>query len=203
MSFQFRRRGDVREQSPQQEPFFQNTAVQQPFVDTAVYPQMSQPQGYEPRTNSGFPQNQPHSQQMQNMQHSGAFAQQPTQPYFQANNGTSYSQPQSQGNMQQPMLNSAMGQAYGMAQPQMGPQQQYPNVMNIQDAYMHPVQASQLTGQKNNFQGYNQAAQMQIPHRPPQRQQTSSANYTPEDVRSLSFWQETNANSGFEDHDEL
>ena len=30
MSFKFRCRGDVSEQSPQQEPFFQNTAGQQP-----------------------------------------------------------------------------------------------------------------------------------------------------------------------------
>jgi hypothetical protein len=201
MSFQFRRRGDVREQSPQQEPFFQSTAGQQPFVDTTVYPQMSQHQGYEPRMNNGFPQNQPHPQQMQNMQQLGAFTQQPAQPYFQANNGTPYSHHQAQGNVQQPqpMVNSAMGQAYGMAQPQMGPQQQYPNVMNIQDAYMHPIQASQLTGQKNNFQGYSQTAQMQAP----QRQQNSSPNFAPEDVRSLSFWQESNANSGFEDYDEL
>lgn len=200
MSFQFRRRGDVREQSPQQEPFFQNTSGQQPFVEPMVYPQMNQHQGYEPRMNSGFQQNQSHPQQLQNMQQLGGFAQQSAQPYFQENNGHPYSQPQPQGNVQQPtqMLNSAMGQPYGMAQPQMGMQQQYPSVMNTQDAYMHPIQASQLTGQKSNFQGYNQSAQIHAS----QRHQTSSTNYVPEDVRSLSFWQETNANSGFEDPDE-
>ncbi len=210
MSFQFRRRGDVREQSPQQEPFFQNTTNQQAFVDTTVYPQMGQPQGYDPRINNGFgPQNQPHPQQLQNMQPGGP-AQQPAQPYFQGNNGNFYNYPQTQAgtqaNMQQhphqQMLNPAMGQPYGMAQPQMGPQQQYPGMVNTQDAYMHPAQASQLAGQKNNFQAYNQAAQGQMTQGQAQGGQPApSANYVPEDVRSLSFWQETNANSGFEDPD--
>lgn len=202
MSFQFRRRGDVREQLPQQEPFFQNTSVQQPFVDPVAYPQMSQSHGYDPHINSCFPQNQIHPQQLQGIQ-SGIPTQQPAQPYFQGNNGNFYGAPQPgiQGHMQQqPMLNPAMGQPYGgMSQPQMGPQQQYPSMVNTQDTYMHPIQASQLAGKKNNFQGYNQAAQAQGQF---QRQQASSANYAPEDVRSLSFWQETNANSGFEDLDD-
>lgn len=202
MSFQFRRRGDVREQSPQQEPFFQNTIGQQPFVDSTTYPQMGPSQGYDPRVNSGFgPPNQAHPQQLQSIQ-PGVPAQQHGQSYFQGNNGNFYGPPQAgmQGHMQQqPMLSPAMDQPYGMAQPQMGPQQQYPSMANTQDAYMHPVQASQLAGKKNNFQGYNQAAQAQGQ---PQRQQIPSAGYAAEDVRSLSFWQETNANSGFEDLDE-
>ena len=37
MSFQFRRRGDVREQSPQQEPFFQNSSNQQNIIDSTLY----------------------------------------------------------------------------------------------------------------------------------------------------------------------
>ncbi len=209
MSFQFRRRGDVREQSPQQEPFFQNISGQQPFVDTTVYPQMGQPQGYDPRFNNGLGQpNQPHQsqhhpQQLQNMQ-PGIPAQQQTpqsHQFFQGNNGNFYSPQQAgaQGNMQQQhpqshMLNPSMGQAYGMTQPQMGHQQQHPDMMhnNAPGAYMHPVQASQMAEQKANFQGYAQSAQGQKP---------PSANYTPEDVRSLSFWQETQTNSGFEDPD--
>ena len=203
MSFQFRRRGDVREQSPQQEPFFQNTTGQQPFVDTTVYPQMGQPQEYDPRFNNGFgQQNQPHPpQQLQNMQ--PGTTQQPAQPYFQANNGNFYGQPQSQGNMQQhpqqPLLNPSMGQPYGMAQPQMGSQQQYPGVVNPQD-YINPIQASQLSNQRNNFQSYSQTDQRA--HAQGVQQAPSAQYTTPEDVRSLSFWQETNANSGFEDPDE-
>lgn len=183
MSFKFRRRGDVNEQSPQQEPFFQNTAGQQPYVDAAGYPQMGQPQGYDPRFNNGFgPQNQPYPQQPYGM-NPGASVQQPTQPYFNGNNENFYNpqQPGMQGNMQQPTLNPSSNQPYGMMPPQMHPQA--PN------GYMHPVQASQL----GNFQGY--------PPQATQGQQAPSAGYAPEDVRSLSFWQETQANSGFEDPD--
>jgi len=49
MSFRFRRRGDVNDQSPQQEPFFQNAAGQQQlFSDNPGYPQMGPQQGYDP-----------------------------------------------------------------------------------------------------------------------------------------------------------
>lgn len=183
MSFKFRRRGDVSEQSPQQEPFFQNTAGQQPYVDSAGYPQMGQPQGYDPRFNGGFgPQNQPYPQQPYGM-NPGVPAQQQTQPFFHGNSENFYSpqQPGMQGNMQQPMLNPSTNQPYGMVPPQMHPQA--PN------GYMHPVQASQL----GNFQGH--------PPQAAQGQQAPSSSYAPEDVRSLSFWQETQANSGFEDPD--
>ena len=171
MSFRFRRRGDVNEQSPQQEPFFQNAAGQQPYVDSSAYPQMGQPQGFDPRFNNGFGP-QPYPQQPYGM-NPGAPMPPQTQPFFNGNNENFYN-PQ-----QQPMLNPAPNQPYGMMPPQMHPQA--PN------AYMHPVQASQL----GNYQNYQQQGQ--------QAPQGQHPGYAQEDVRSLSFWQETQANAGFED----
>ena len=82
MSFRFRRRGDVNEQSPQQEPFFQNAAGQQPYVDGSAYPQMGQPQGFDPRFNNGFGP-QPYPQQPYGM-NPGAPMPPQTQPFLMA-----------------------------------------------------------------------------------------------------------------------
>ena len=179
MSFRFRRRGDVNEQSPQQEPFFQNTAGQQPYVDGSTYPQMGQHQGLDPRFSNGFGP-QPYPQQPYGM-NPGVPMQPQTQPFFNGNNENFYNPQQ-----QQPMLNTAPNQPYGMMPPQMHPQA--PN------AYMHPVQASQLGNYQNYQQPQVQQAQLgqQAPH-------GQNPGYTPEDVRSLSFWQESQANAGFED----
>ncbi len=129
MSFQFRRRGDVHEQSPQQEPFFQNTQQQQPFVDHSVYPQMVQPgQNYDPRFNN-------------------ALGQMPQQPFMQNNPGNFYGQQQPQ-----PLMNQPQGYGFGPT-----PQMHAPNQgqMPQQEAYLHPVQASQLNAQRANYLGNN------------------------------------------------
>jgi hypothetical protein len=178
MSFRFRRRGDVNEQSPQQEPFFQNAAGQQPYVDGSAYPQMGQPQGFDPRFNNGFGP-QPYPQQPYGM-NPGAPMPPQTQPFFNGNNENFYN-PQ-----QQPMLNPAPNQPYGMMPPQMHPQAPNP--------YMRPVQASQLGA----YQNYQQPQGQQGPQGQ-QSPQGQHPGYAPEDVRSLSFWQESQANAGFED----
>lgn len=185
MSFRFRRRGDVSEQSPQQEPFFQNAAgqQQQQFVDPNMYPQMGQPQGYDPNFNNGY-NAQPYFQQPQIGQQVGQQihpSHHSSQPFFHNSEENFYTQQQMQAmqgmqrHPQQPMLNSATNQPYCMPNPQL-PQQHGPN------AYMHPVQASQL----GNFQGYPS-------------QGFPPSQYVPEDVRSLGFWREAQANSGFEE----
>ncbi len=186
MSFKFRRRGDVSEQSPQQEPFFQNAAGQQQPFDTTMYPQMGQPQGYDPNFNAGYAPQHPYFQQPQSGPGPQSHGnQQPAQPFFQNYEENFYTpqqiqamQSMAQRHPQQPMLNHAPNQPYGMPNPQM-PQQQGPS------AYMHPVQASQM----GNFQGYPS----------PQGGQASYPSYAPEDVRALNFWRETQANSGFEE----
>ena len=179
MSFRFRRRGDVSEQSPQQEPFFQNaTGQQQPFVDPAMYPQMGQHQGYDPNFNGNYGP-QPYFGQPQQLQQPQQGPQvpsgyKPSQPFFHNNEENFYTQQQMQ--MMQGM--------------QRHPQQPYANQQQPQssgqNAYMYPVQASQL----GNFQagGY-----------PPQGFQPQQPGYMPEDVRALGFWRESQPNSGFEE----
>ncbi len=208
MSFQFRRRGDVREQSPQQEPFFQNSSNQQNIIDSTMYAQpMSNHQGFDPRFNNEFGMHSPQGpQQFQTMQPRQQFhpQNQPQQQTFHGNgngNGSNFP-PQQQsgfGNIprqnypQQPILNSSAGQPYGMAHPQMT--QQQPGIMTDQQkSYMHPVQASQLAGQKNYFQEYNNPSQNHSGAAPSQY----TADYVREDARSLAFMQETHANSGFD-----
>jgi hypothetical protein len=179
MSFRFRRRGDVNEQSPQQEPFFQNATGQQPYVDSSAYPQMGQPQGFDPRFNNGFGP-QPYPQQPYGM-NPGVPMPPQTQPFFNGNSENFYNPQQ-----QQPMLNTAPNQPYGMMPPQMHPQAPNP--------YMRPVQASQLGA----YQNYQQPQGQQGPQGQ-QSPQGQHPGYAPEDVRSLSFWQESQANAGFED----
>lgn len=130
MSFQFRRRGDVHEQSPQQEPFFQNSVPQQPFAEQGFHPQMEQQnQGYNP--NFGM--------------NNGQMQQQPFMP--QNNFGNFYGQQ----NPQPQMTNQPQGYVFGAAQPvppQIHGQMQQP------ESYLHPVQASQLNAQRAaNYQG--------------------------------------------------
>lgn len=196
MTFQFRRRGEVRDQSSQ-EPFFQNTQ-EQSFVDSAPYPQMGHPQGFDPRQHPGF-QTQPQPQQNQ-MQGGPQTGQMQQQPYFQNTGGNFYGQnpmynQQSQYEAQQ-MLNQAPGQPYGMAQPQM-PNQQNFNTVNDQAPFTHPIRASQMgspqmTGSAN-FQGFNSPQQQSI--------NPSAHPYGPEDVRSLSFMQNQSAHTGFDSLD--
>ncbi len=145
MSFQFRRRGDVHEQSPQQEPFFQNSVPQQPFAEQGFYPQMEQQnQGYNP--NFGM--------------NNGQMQQQPFVP--QSNFGNFYGQQ----NPQPQMTNQPQGYGFSSAQP-------IPSQIHGQhqpESYLHPVQASQLNAQRaanyqgNNFQ--NQSFQQQSYQQP-------------------------------------
>ncbi len=160
MSFQFRRRGDVHEQSPQQEPFFQNSVPQQPFAEQGFYPQMEQQnQGYNP--NFGM--------------NNGQMQQQPFMP--QSNFGNFYGQqtPQPQ------MTNQPQGYGFNPAQP-VSPQIQ--GQMPQPESYLHPVQASQLNAQRaanypgNNFQNPNfQQQNYQQPNNFANPMQNQGQNY--------------------------
>jgi len=185
----------VREQSSQQEPFFQNSAQQQPFVDQGIYPKMEPPaQGYDPRFNAS-------SGQMQSM---------PQPPFLQANPqgnpGNFYGQ-------HQPMMNQPQGYGFGPATPS-----QHPGMMN-QEAYMHP----QLNAQMANYQGNNfQTAGFQTPGfqgftapgQPPHAQphqpySQATGAFVPDETRQdgskqtgvspMAFWHETQVASGFDD----
>ncbi len=179
MSFRFRRRGDVNDQSPQQEPFFQNASCQQQLLsDNPGYPQMGPQQGYDPtlgNQNVGNYNTHPYFQQQEpGMQPSMQAGNYPNQPYFAPTEENFYPSQQMQQGMafrhpQQPPMNAPTNNPYGMQNPQ-APQY---------GPYMHPVQASQLS---NLDQGY-QAPQ----------------GYGQEDVRSLGFWRENQANTGFEE----
>lgn len=178
MSFRFRRRGDVNDQPPQKEPFFKNAAGQQQlFSDNQGYPQMGTQQGYDPNFMPNYNMH-PHFQQHQQNQGlpSGYH---PSQPYFPPQEENFYVPQQMQGmpyrHPQQPVMNSLTNAPYGMQNPQ-APQYGA-------NAYMHPVQASQLGNV--DYQGYQQP----------------SLGYAPEDVRALGFWKEGQANTGFEEQE--
>ncbi|MCX7343273.1 MAG: SPOR domain-containing protein [Proteobacteria bacterium] len=160
MSFQFRRRGDVHEQSPQQEPFFQNSVPQQPFAEQGFYPQMEQQnQGFNP--NFGM--------------NNGQMQQQPFIP--QNNFGNFYGQQ----NPQPQMTNQPQGYGFGATQPV--PPQVH-GQMQQQESYLHPVQASQLNAQRaanyqgNNFQNQNfQQQSYQQPNNYANPTQNQGQNY--------------------------
>ena len=190
MSFQFRRRVDVREQSPQQEPFFQNSVQQQ---GQGIYPQMEQPaQGYDPRFNMP-----------------GQIQPMPAPPFLQANPGNFYGQQQY---AQQPMMNQQQ-QGYGFGPPPGMPGQQVPSQhpgMMSQESYMHPLNAQRSNYQGNNFQPGPQspgfqgfAAPGQLPH--PQsngsfvQDETRQDGVRPNGASPMAFWHETQAASGFDD----
>lgn len=123
MSFQFRRRNDVREQSSQQEPFFQNLGRQQSFTrQDGTFSQMGhQEQEFDERLQfNGYipPAFTPHN---------SVYGQQQTNPHQQMQN------------------------VYGVTT-----HQQHMAQQQLQDAYLHPVQSSQLNAQRvNNYVGNN------------------------------------------------
>lgn len=176
MSFRFRRRGDVNDQSPQQEPFFQNAGGQQQlFSENPGYHQTVPNKSYDHAMGGNYNMH-PYFQQHQSAPVPPNY---PPQPHFQSNDENFYVPQQMQGmpyhpqqHPQQPMMSSPMAQSYAMQNAQA--HQYAPN------AYMHPVQASQLGGMDSH--AYQQ---------PPM-------GYAPEDVRTLGFWRQSQANSGFE-----
>lgn len=186
VSFQFRRRNDVRDQPAQQEPFFQN-AGNQPFTNQErPYP----PMGYNGQVFEGdFPINGPMQQQFM-------------QP------GNFYGQQQSQ---------QQMNHNFGFVQNQQQMQPQQP------EAYLHPVQASQLnaqransyTGQEHGFQTNHYQSQ-NFANNPQNQtqgyfnnlsafkdenfQQPHSRN--PATPNPMAFWNETQGTTRFENHDD-